>query len=188
MPLIELNNIELLLLVFIISPLVELAAVLIGRKVPLSELTTDKWLYKERGFEEHGEFYKRVFKVHIWKKYLPDGAKCFKGDFTKNQMKSTDAAYLQMFIAEACRAELVHWLMFVPFLFYFLIAPPLLAVVLILVTGFINIPCVIAQRYNRPRLQAVIDRKISMMKLNEEHAAEMKEIIEEIPVESGLKG
>lgn len=168
MPLITLSTVQLILLIFIISPLVELAAVLVGRKVPLSKLNTEVWLYRTRKWENNGDFYRKFLKVHKWKKYLPDGAKCFKDDFEKNSLRHSDPKYLDLFISETCRAELVHWLMLVPFFFYYLIAPPIIATALLLVVLFVNGPCIVAQRYNRPRLKSAMEKKISLLKIAQE--------------------
>ena len=160
MQIIFLTKVQLLVLILIISPLIELAAVMIGRKVSLKSLTPDKWLFATRKWENNGTIYRKYFKIHKWKKYIPEGAKCFKDDFEKNKMQSTDTKYLSIFIAELCRAELVHWLMLVPFIFYYLITPPQIATALLLIVSIINIPCIMAQRYNRPRIQALLDYKL----------------------------
>lgn len=168
MQIIQLSYIQLLILIFIISPLVELAAVLIGRKVPLTLLTADRWLYATRKWEKGGSIYRKYFKINKWKKYIPEGAKCFKDDFEKNKLISTDTEYLSLFIAELCRAELVHWLMLIPFVFYYLFTPFFVATSLLIIASLINIPCIMAQRYNRPRVQALLDYKLAQKKIIED--------------------
>lgn len=82
----------------------------------------------------------------------PDGAKHFKGDFTKKHLLSTKSEYLAKFVRESCRAELVHYLGMIPFVIFFLLVPPLVASILVIYSILVNLPCIIAQRYNRPRL------------------------------------
>lgn len=151
MPLIHLNTIQMLILIFILCPFIQVTGALIGRKVPDSKLNAEMFLYRSHKWENNGKFYKKLF-VHKWKGLLPDGAKHFKGDFTKKHLLSTNSEYLAKFVRESCRAELVHYLGMLPFVIFFLLVPPLVAGILIIYSVLVNIPCIIAQRYNRPRL------------------------------------
>lgn len=157
MPLIELHGNKLILLIVLLAPAIQIAGAIIATHTPESRLTMNSWLFKEREFEKKG-FYRRVFKVHKWKKYLPDGAKYFKGDFTKKNLLSYDVEYIEKFIVESCRAELVHWLGMAPFVVFFLLTPPYIAIGLIIYSIIVNAPCIIAQRYNRPRLKLLLKK------------------------------
>ena len=168
MPLIHLDTVPMLILLFTLSPLIQVVAALIGRRVKDDLLSPDRPLYITRKFESNGNLYKKVFKVHKWKGLLPDGAKYFKGDFTKKNMLSYDNVYIEKFIIESCRAELIHWLGLIPFLIYFLLVPPLVASLMVLYSLIVNLPCLIAQRYNRPRLIAILElkKKLEQRKAN----------------------
>lgn len=154
MPLFELDYISMLILIFILCPAIQITGALIGRKIPYNRLNYNNWLYRIRKWEKAGKVYRKVF-VHKWKGLLPDGAKYFKGDFTKKHLLSIDPEYIEKFIKESCRAEFVHWLGMLPFVTFFLLVPPLVAGLLVLYSIIVNIPCIIAQRYNRPRLIAL---------------------------------
>lgn len=156
MPLIRLDTVEMLILIFILCPLIQVAGALIGRKVPYSKLDRRRWLYRARKWEKGGAIY-RALLVHKWKNFLPDGAKYFKGDFTKKHLLSYDSSYLETFVKESCRAELVHWLGMLPFVVFFLLVPPLIAGILVVYAVIVNLPCIVAQRYNRPRLAALFE-------------------------------
>jgi glycosyl-4,4'-diaponeurosporenoate acyltransferase len=113
----------------------------------------------DRGFHlETRLFYERWFGVKHWKDRLPDGARWFGGGFVKNELLTTDAAYLERFIRETRRGELCHGcaLLFVPI--FFLWNPWWGNLVIVAYAIIANLPCVIAQRYNRLRLRHLLAR------------------------------
>lgn len=146
-----LDTLTMLILIFVLCPLIQLSGALIGRKAPDKCLNNNSWLYRTRKWEKQGKIYRNLL-VHKWKGLLPDGAKYFKNDFTKKHLLSTDPEYIKLFIKESCRAELVHWLGMLPFIVFFIIVPPLIAGIITVYALIVNLPCIIAQRYNRPRL------------------------------------
>lgn len=154
MPLLQMQTAPMLIMIFVLCPFIQVTGALIGRKVPYHRLNPDGALYRSRRWERNGKIYKKLL-VHKWKNLLPDGAKYFKGDFTKKHLLSTDSEYIAKFLKESCRAEIVHWLGMLPFVLFFLLVPPLVAGLLVLYAVFANLPCIIAQRYNRPRLAAL---------------------------------
>lgn len=172
MPLLHLNTIQMLILIFVLCPLIQVSGALIGRKVPYSRLGADRFLYRCRKWEKNGKIYKKI-GVHKWKALLPDGAKHFKGDFTKKHLLDISSEYLEKFVKESCRAEFVHWLGMIPFVIFFLLVPPLVAGILIGYSALVNLPCIIAQRYNRPRLVELY----KIMKQRESRLNEIKETL-----------
>jgi glycosyl-4,4'-diaponeurosporenoate acyltransferase len=108
--------------------------------------------------------YDRVFHVKSWKDRLPDAATWFSGGFAKRSLSEKSSGYLERFIQETWRGELCHWcaLCFVPFFFLW---NPWWANLLILFYALAaNLPCILAQRYNRIRLQMLLDRLSSKAK------------------------
>ena len=108
-------------------------------------------------FETRG-FYQRWLGVKHWKDLLPDGARWFGGGFAKNALLATDSAYLLEFIRETRRGELCHRcaLLFIPI--FFLWNPWWGDLVIITYAIIANLPCLIAQRYNRIRLRRLLAR------------------------------
>lgn len=152
-----LDTLTMLILIFVLCPLIQLSGALIGRKAPDKCLNNNSWLYRTRKWEKQGKIYRNLL-VHKWKGLLPDGAKHFKGDFTKKHLLSIEPEYIMLFIKESCRAELVHWLGMLPFVIFFLLVPPPVAGLLVIYAVIVNLPCIIAQRYNRPRLIKLYER------------------------------
>lgn len=104
-------------------------------------------------WEQRGLFYQKHFRVRAWKDKLPDGAGWFAGGISKARLHDRTANNLRQFAAESWRGELCHWaaLAFAPL---FLIWNPLWADIVMVAFGFIlNLPCIIAQRFNRARMQ-----------------------------------
>ena len=159
MPLLDLTTKQTIIIIVIMVPLIQIMGALIATKTPQRILSVDRWLFKGRKWEQNGVVYKKIFKVHKWKKYLPDGAKYFKGDFEKKQMKSFDPEYIEKFLSESCRAELVHWLGMIPFIIFPFLFSLKIGLILIVYSLIVNLPCIITQRYNRPRLQSILHLK-----------------------------
>jgi len=118
----------------------------------------DSWLYRIRDWEQGGLFWQKRCAVRRWKAFLPDGGALFKKGFAKKHLQATDPVYLAAFIRESRRAEWTHWLT-IPFaLLFFLWNPPSVGVFMIVYALAVNLPCIVAQRFNRPRLQKWLGR------------------------------
>lgn len=104
------------------------------------------------GFEGDGSFYQNIFRIRAWKDRLPDAATWFSGGFAKAKLEQANPAYLGRFIIETWRGELCHWsaLAFVPV--FFLWNPWWGDLIIVTYALGANLPCILAQRYNRIRL------------------------------------
>lgn len=124
-------------------------------RLPLSWFRPEGPLYRTRGWERGGAVYDHVFRIRAWKRLLPDGAALFKSGFRKRRMTGRSAPYCRTFVLETCRAELCHWLVFALVPLFFLWNPPYVAWPMVPYAVAVNLPCIVAQRYNRPRLAAL---------------------------------
>lgn len=156
MPLINLCDIQMLIILFSGSLVIQISGALIARRIKYDVRSIKKWLYRTRKWEKQGSFYKKYTFVHKWKKFLPDGARFFKNDFRKKHLLAADSEYVEKFIAESCRAELAHWLGMIPFILFFLFVQWYVALIMVFYSIVVNLPCIIAQRYNRPRLKTLL--------------------------------
>jgi glycosyl-4,4'-diaponeurosporenoate acyltransferase len=125
---------------------------MLGNKISDKHFDSNSFWLKTRNWEHGGSLYKRAFKVHKWKHLLPDGAKTHNKGFQKKKLSSYDPEYLEKFITETGRAEIFHWLQIVPFWIFGLWSPPFVVWIMLGYALAVNLPCIIAQRYNRPRL------------------------------------
>ena len=116
------------------------------------------WLYRQRIWERGGKTYKSLLKVKKWKRFLPDGVAVFKGGFRKKHLENADAAYVQRYIVETCRAEFTHWVIFLFALLFFMWNDWWIGLIMVAYGLATNMPCIIAQRYNRMRLERMYER------------------------------
>ena len=107
---------------------------------------------------ESAEFYEKWFGIKHWKDRLPDGARWLGSGFIKSELRTRDPQYLNRFLIETWRGELCHGcaLLFVPL--FFLWNPWWGNLVIIGYAIGANVPCLLAQRYNRLRLRRVLAR------------------------------
>lgn len=159
MQVIFLPDIWTILLCFIIWPMLQFAAALLCLNLPDSVLSSDSFLFRSRSYENGGLIYDKMFRVSQWKHLVPDGNIVSKQKrFKKKHLQNFSGENISRFLLESARAELSHWLAILPFwLFGFFVPSGVLWYMLIYALA-INLPCIIIQRYNRPRLQRLLDR------------------------------
>ncbi|MFW6249279.1 MAG: glycosyl-4,4'-diaponeurosporenoate acyltransferase, partial [Bacteroidota bacterium] len=138
------------------------AAEYICHRIPDKWLSPNGFLFKERKWEKGGAFYSKVFKVKKWKKYLPDGAAARKKGYRKKKLTDFSTENLDLFLVESCRAELMHLLAIIPFWVFGLFAPVEIIIYMLIYALAVNLPCIIVQRFNRPRIMKLIERKQSI--------------------------
>jgi glycosyl-4,4'-diaponeurosporenoate acyltransferase len=124
-----------------------------------SRLGEDGWLLRARRFEEGGRWYRRRLRIHRWKDRLPEAGALFRGGISKRQLPAYDASGLELFARETRRAELAHWWCMGCGLVFVLWNPPLAAALLVGYGVLVNLPFIAIQRYNRFRIQALIERR-----------------------------
>jgi glycosyl-4,4'-diaponeurosporenoate acyltransferase len=122
---------------------------------PLNSFNPDAWLHRIRDWEKDGRTYETIFMVRKWKKRLPDGAALLRKGFTKRRLQENNYAYYRDFIKETCRAEVTHWIVFLFGFIFFLWNLWFVGLIMIGYAAVANVPCIIAQRYNRIRFQRV---------------------------------
>lgn len=107
-----------------------------------------------------GRFYERVCYIKDWKDRLPDAARWFGGGFAKGTLAGTKVDYLQRFIRETWRGELCHWVAIACAPVFFLWNPWWGDLIIVTYALVANLPCILAQRYNRARFQRLIARLV----------------------------
>lgn len=112
-------------------------------------LTPRKW-------EKNGEIYQKLFRIRSWKEYIP-----VAGPFDKRSIRSDEVSYISIFILETVRAELAHWLCLVATVYALISFNEQFYSSILFFFLAINLPCIMIQRYNRPRLERVLRMKKS---------------------------
>jgi len=120
-------------------------------RLPADAFDPQGWLYATRRWEREGELWNVLFRVRRWKSALPSGGPAL-GGFSMRRFESTEPAYVRRWMAETCRAELAHWLQIALAPLFFLWNVPVAGAIIIVYALAANLPCIIVQRYNRPRV------------------------------------
>lgn len=118
----------------------------------------DTALTRPRRFERGGARYQRLLRVKRWKGWLPEAGAAFRGGFDKKHLPGRTEADLRRYVEETRRAELVHWLTAAVAPAFFLWNVPRAGVWMLAYAVAANVPCIIALRYNRFRLQRILER------------------------------
>jgi glycosyl-4,4'-diaponeurosporenoate acyltransferase len=118
--------------------------------VPEKYLDHTRWLFKEKSWENGGSVYQKIFKVRKWKDKLPELSDFFHTTFSKRDITGYDPDYLEKYILESCRAEMSHWSIII-LAFWSVVCNDYVISMLIVATA-LNLPFIIIQRYNRPRI------------------------------------
>lgn len=134
---------------------------LIGRFFPRRLIFENKFPFKNFSFEKEGAIYEKL-KVRKWKTKWPDGSKIFHGIFGKlypeKRIEEKSVSKIKTLIKETCVAESTHFAVIILGLFCPYAWQDIPAFILWLIWALWNIPPIIIQRYNRPRLKKVLKK------------------------------
>jgi len=135
--------------------ILQLGAALLCLRIPDKWLSPERYLFRTHNWEKDGRLY-RILRVHRWKRLLPDGGAVLKSGYRKKKITDYSMENMSKFAIESCRAELTHLLAILPFWVFGFIGPPSIILYMLIYALIVNLPCMIAQRYNRPRVMALI--------------------------------
>ena len=150
-----------IVLCFILWGIIQAGTALICIHLPERFFDPDSFLYRTHRFEKNGEFYKSVFKVRSWKGLLPDGGALWsKKGFRKKNLKDMSIENLRRYLIESARGEMTHWMAISAFWVFGFFTPIYVLWMMLAYALALNLPCIIAQRYNRPRIRRILLKKI----------------------------
>lgn len=130
----------------------------IGQSLPRKNFDYKVFPYHPFRWENGGRIYLKL-RIQYWKDKLPDMSRYITSMFRKKLTVMRSPEYLEDLIKETCVAELVHWgLIFISPIYMVLLDGALGAVgAALFAVG--NVPFVLIQRYNRPRLVQLMLRQ-----------------------------
>ncbi len=130
----------------------------LGQALPRARFDAERFPYRAAQWEKGGRLYEKL-GIKRWKDRLPDMSRIMP-DMVKKKMSAAREQGMDMLIKETCVAECVHWALIVLSLGIFLLWRSPWAIVFWLVYNiFGNLPFIIIQRYNRPRLVMLEQRR-----------------------------
>jgi len=141
-----------LVLFFLLWPAFQVGALMICQMIRPVCFSQNAVLFRCRKWENGGKIYQQIFKVRKWKKYLPESGALLIGTYTKRRLLNLTEDDLRRLVTESCRTELSHYLAITPFWVFGFFAPPRIILFMLLYSLIVNLPCIITQRYNRPRI------------------------------------
>lgn len=128
-----------------------------AQRLPPDALARDGWLTRIREWEGGGHTWE-VVGIRRWKDRLPDFGPVLGGP-SKRHLPGCGADELASFAAETRRAELVHWVIPAALPAFALWNPPALLAAMAGYAVAANLPCLLVQRYNRARIEALLLRR-----------------------------
>lgn len=113
--------------------------------------------YHDFKFEHGGRFYDRHFKITLWKDKLPQFSEITHKGFSKGSLKGINKEYLGRFYLETVRAEFCHRvLILIAPVFDLLNSNEIWGITFTILFVLGNIPFIMIQRYNRPRIKKIM--------------------------------
>jgi glycosyl-4,4'-diaponeurosporenoate acyltransferase len=148
-----------ILLCFIVWPIIQSGCALLMLNLPKRLFHPDHWVYRSHAFEKEGELYQTLFKVKSWKHLLPDGGAVWrKKGYQKKHLEDYRDENLEKFLVESCRGEATHIGPILLFWIFFLFTPFYVGWMMLVYSLIVNMPCIIVQRYNRPRIKHLLEK------------------------------
>lgn len=130
---------------------------IIGELLPRQWFHWDRFPYKTYAWEQNGKVYEKL-GIRKWKDKMPDKSRWGGHEYAKTIRGKNDAENTIRLLQETCVAELIHWVLMLATPLVFVFAHGAMAVLVVLLYGLSHIPCIIIQRYNRPRLCTLLRR------------------------------
>lgn len=140
----------------IIYTLLVVARAWVDVLIPDRFLRRDSWWFRTREWERDGEWYRDQLHIDRWKDRLPSLRTA--GRFSKKRLTEASRRYFNLFITETCRAESNHLRAIASVMVMRLWTPVDLWAVCMLIGVLGNLPFIMIQRYNRPRLMRALER------------------------------
>lgn len=129
-----------------------------GRVMPKDRIDPRAFPFRLYAFEKDGTVYRSLL-VHRWQNHVPDMSRILPHMMPEKKLGTHfDLQTVQALLAENCTAELIHWLLCVAGLFCLKLCPGMGGVVLYALYFLGNLPYIIIQRYNRPKLIRLQER------------------------------
>jgi len=134
---------------------------IIGELLPRKWFRHDGPFFRSFPWEKNGAVYNKV-QVKKWKDRVLDMSKILPGAFKKKMSSFHDAAFSLRLLQETCVAETVHWLLILFSPVFVIFMKPGYGAVFCLLYILGNLPFIVIQRYNRPRLAAIYARQLRL--------------------------
>lgn len=124
----------------------------VGRVLPKKWFCYDRFPYRVYSFEKGGEIYNRI-NIRSWQKKVPDMSKVFTHIMPPKKLTSENCKNMPRMIQETCVAEFIHAVNCILGFYCLKIFPGIGGIIVVFIYAVVfNLPYILIQRYNRPRL------------------------------------
>ena len=131
----------------------------IGEKMPRKNFDYRAFPYAAYAWERGGDIYLKL-GINRWKDKVPDMSRYIPHTFRKKIGVMRSPEHVEGLIRETCVAELVHMVLIVLSPVFLVLMPRGWNWVCMLLYDLIgNLPFILIQRYNRPRLVILLERQ-----------------------------
>ena len=127
------------------------ASFVLGRILPKKWFQHDKFPYMLYRFEHGGKLYEKL-KIKFWQNKLPDMSRILPKLMPPKKFSFNDFHHLPEMIQETCIAEMIHGLLCISGLYCMEIWHGTGGKIIAILYFLGNLPFILIQRYNRPRL------------------------------------
>jgi len=133
----------------------------LGRAIPRKWIKEDKFPFRLFKFEKNGLIYEKL-RIKVWKTKLPDASviisKIVPNFMPTKRIEKNNKEKVKILIKETCVAESNHFLSAISGLLCIKIWKGIGGWIISLIYFIWNIPFILIQRYNRPRLISVYNK------------------------------
>ncbi|MEB7725233.1 glycosyl-4,4'-diaponeurosporenoate acyltransferase CrtO family protein [Mammaliicoccus fleurettii] len=138
--------------------IVQMIIAQLGTRISYKFLEKDNKYFRSWNFEKEGQLWQQLVKVQYWKDHLPDGQHINSDIKSKSTFDlSKNVNEIQQFILETRRAEIVHMLSIFSVIAFYKSSKSVKIINFAYVV-IANVPCMIVQRYNRPKLIRIYNK------------------------------
>lgn len=129
----------------------------LANRLPSGWLARDQWFWR-RPWREQARHFEGRLAIRRWKPWLPDAGTALPSGVAKASLVGRDPRNLELLLLETKRAEWVHLVLWLFWLVTPLWLPPAAVLINLAFATLFNLPCLWVQRYNRLRLQLLLNR------------------------------
>lgn len=129
-----------------------------GRLLPKKWFNPQAFPYHTFPFEKDGSIYRKI-GIHKWQHRIPDMSRILPGLMPRKAIPGKPtAAELDTMIKETCVAECIHGILCLAGFACLRLWSGIGGIIVALLYALGNLPFILVQRYNRPRLQRLRSR------------------------------
>lgn len=132
--------------------IISIMSFFVGRILPKRWFRADLFPYRSYRFEKNGKIYMKI-AIHKWQNKIPDISKILPFMIPKKRLSKDSVDKIPRMIQETCVAEFIHGINALAGFYCLWLCPKVGGIIISIIYAVVfNLPFVLVQRYNRPRL------------------------------------